>query len=248
MCCYESLFFVLSHSLKVKLPWLKLCHNTPTPARAPRHWVGTIFSLISSLRNSIHPPEMEKPPPKMACGCPHSRLINNGHTCNLHTQWNAFVNVQLHAGWHLECSDDGHYTNSPKHLSFLYNTVLPKKHRSLKHWNSLVLLGKGSLFMTEVPLHAHNSATVWLWHKGSYRRTALRNDILPGSHKVWWRVVDVNHTNLDLLALLIFTILQQSKTAKMSNEEIQRNNNKNTLLYLMQTSKKCFILHTYINC
>ena len=132
----------------------KLCPDlscATTPRCQQEHqgneW-GLSSAMISSLRNSIHPPEMEKHPPKMARGCPHNRLINNSHTCNLLTLWNAFVNVQLHAGWHLQCTDDGHYTNSPKHLSFLYKTVWPKNHRCLKlpcpPWEGLSLHDRDS--------------------------------------------------------------------------------------------------------
>ena len=52
---------------------LRMCHNTLTPARTPRFcsnvirccivkW-GLSSAMISSLRNSIHPPEVEINPP-----------------------------------------------------------------------------------------------------------------------------------------------------------------------------------------
>ena len=87
---------------------LGLCHSTPTPARtpklqwnAPHSYVGTILSVISSIHNSIHPPEMEIIPPNTACGCPCGRIQNktnkqSSHTHNPLTLWNAFVKVQLY--------------------------------------------------------------------------------------------------------------------------------------------------------
>ena len=53
--------------------------------------------MIRSLHKSIHPPEMEIDPPKMACGCPCGRVVRTGYTCNPLTIWNVFVSVQLHS-------------------------------------------------------------------------------------------------------------------------------------------------------
>ena len=64
-------------------PWLGLCHNTLTTARTPRQHPNVVMrctvmwrpflAVTSSVHNSIHPPEMETNPPKMARGCPCSR-------------------------------------------------------------------------------------------------------------------------------------------------------------------------------
>ena len=54
---------------------------------------GLFSAVMSSLRDSIHPPEMEIDPQKTACGSPiMCRGIENknGHTPNPLTPWNAF--------------------------------------------------------------------------------------------------------------------------------------------------------------
>lgn len=43
----------------------------------------------------IQSPEMQMNPLKMVCGCPCGGVIENGHTCNPVSLWNAFVSVQL---------------------------------------------------------------------------------------------------------------------------------------------------------
>ena len=75
-------------------PWPGLCHNTVTSARTQSlHYnIGTCCivmwglssALISSLYNSIHPPEMEMNPPKAACVCcPGDGVTKRGgHTCS----------------------------------------------------------------------------------------------------------------------------------------------------------------------
>ena len=47
---------------------LKCCH-------ALHCYVRTIFTMISSLRNSLHLPQMEIKPPRTACGCPRGWII-----------------------------------------------------------------------------------------------------------------------------------------------------------------------------
>ena len=52
--------------------------------------------MISSLRNRLHPPEMEINPLNMVCSCPCGVVIKKrGHTHNPLIPWNAFVSVQL---------------------------------------------------------------------------------------------------------------------------------------------------------
>ena len=56
------------------------CVTTPVmPARTPRLHENVVYCVvmlglssarINSLHNSIHPPEMERIPPKVVCGCP----------------------------------------------------------------------------------------------------------------------------------------------------------------------------------
>ena len=81
-------------SLHASPPWPGLCHNTVTSARTQRlHYnIGTCCivmwgissALISSLHNSIHPPQMEMNPPKAACVCcPGDGVTKRGgHPCN----------------------------------------------------------------------------------------------------------------------------------------------------------------------
>ena len=56
---------------------------------------GLCSAMTGSLHNSIHLPEMEINPPRMACGCPCGDAIKH-HTPSSHTLWNACVSVQLH--------------------------------------------------------------------------------------------------------------------------------------------------------
>ena len=56
---------------------------------------GQFSAMTGSLHDSIHPPEMEINPPRMACGCPCGGVIKQPHS-NPRTLWNAWVSVQLH--------------------------------------------------------------------------------------------------------------------------------------------------------
>ena len=73
---------------RCNLFWLGLYHSTLTPARMPRlqwdvvmlllSYVETTFSrdkLLESLHGSVHPPEREINPLKMAGGCPWGGII-----------------------------------------------------------------------------------------------------------------------------------------------------------------------------
>ena len=74
----------------MNLPEGGLCHNTLTPAGTPQphedvvmHGIvmqGLSSVLISSSHNSVHSPEMEVNPLKVACSCPCDGVIKNGHT------------------------------------------------------------------------------------------------------------------------------------------------------------------------
>ena len=63
-------------------------------------YLGGIDSsaMISSLHNSIHPPDMEINPPKMACGCLGGRVIKKGKekkaTCAISQPWFFFNLLQ----------------------------------------------------------------------------------------------------------------------------------------------------------
>ena len=81
------------------------CHNTLTRARTPRlHWNAVLSCIVTlrlsptiiiSLRNSIHSPEMQINPPKKSCGCPcHTRSP---------LTLTAFGNVQLHVPRDSQC-------------------------------------------------------------------------------------------------------------------------------------------------
>ena len=68
------------------------------------HGWGLSSAVVSSLCNSVHPPELETNPLKMTCGCPRDGEIKS-HPLECFCQcavsyWNAFVNVQSHTRMH----------------------------------------------------------------------------------------------------------------------------------------------------
>ena len=70
----------------VVLPWFDRCYNTLTPARTQRLHLNDVMrcivtwgissTMISSLANSMHPPEIEIRPLKTAYGSICGRIIN----------------------------------------------------------------------------------------------------------------------------------------------------------------------------
>lgn len=68
---------------------------------------GLSSAIISSLRNSIHHPEMEMNPPEMACGCPHGIVIIKkwSHTQSSYPMecicWCtvAYISIYIYIGW-----------------------------------------------------------------------------------------------------------------------------------------------------
>ena len=57
---------------------------------------GLSSAMISSLHNSLYPPEMDKNPLMMVCGGTCGGLLKDDHTCNRLILQHAFVNVLWH--------------------------------------------------------------------------------------------------------------------------------------------------------
>ena len=102
----QAMFRLWDHWRILALDWAVTTHLTPARTSRLHYNVvmccivmwGLSSAVINTLRNSIHPPDMEGPL-KMVCCCPCDGLMKKGHT-DTHTHTHTHARAHTHTHTH----------------------------------------------------------------------------------------------------------------------------------------------------